>query len=266
MTNNRIRSVWRPGWFVALHIMAITLLASWLWPVTRQMWDAIDAVIFRFLNNTLALGRGWSGIWAVGSTRYFDLVVALVIGIILLRKNIVFKRIEVRRALFITVGLMGILLLIRTGFNGLVDTMGWQRSSPSRINADAIRLSEQFPMLKKYARMKDSSPRSFPGDHASVLLLWGIFVAMFARGYRVIVPVVLTTLFIMPRLIAGAHWFTDVAVGGALLALLAMAWGYCTPITGWISDQVEALCLPLFERLRKMRPFRRISIIRGGHD
>lgn len=35
----------------------------------------------------------------------------------------------------------------------------------------------------------------------------------------------LALLFMMPRLVAGAHWGQDDYIGGVLLALLALGWG-----------------------------------------
>ncbi len=252
MTINRVVPRWRPVGFVLLHVVALLLFGSWLWGPSRAVWDGIDEAIFRGLNQSLGLGRGWAGMWAVASSRYFDLVMAAILAGFILRANFVFSRVEVRRAFFTVGSLVLILLVLRVGFTGVVDHMGWQRGSPTRVSPDAIRLTVEFPGWKEYAKVKDASSRSFPGDHASVLLLWGIFLTLFARGWRMVLPLLVALALSLPRLVAGAHWFTDVVVGGTLLALLAIAWGYCTPGALWISRVAERVCRPVFVWLEKV--------------
>lgn len=261
MAYNRIKAQWRPEWFFLLHGLAAFLLMSWLWPVTRQLWDGIDSFIYRHLNHTLVIGGPWSAFWAFANTRYFDAITAVILAVLILRKNIFFKRIEVRRAVF-TIGIMLVILLfVRTAFTDVVDHVGWQRSSPSRIDPDAVRLSHQFPVLKAKHRMKDSSPRSFPGDHGAVLIAWGIFVSLFARGKRKILAIAITLFLLLPRLIAGAHWFTDLMVGSTFIALIALAWAYCTPLGRWADAASEKIAAPVAARLRKLRPLKRLSIL-----
>jgi membrane-associated phospholipid phosphatase len=36
--------------------------------------------------------------------------------------------------------------------------------------------------------------------------------------------------FSLPRLIAGAHWLSDILVGGVSIALIALAFGLYTPL------------------------------------
>lgn len=261
MAYNRIKAQWRPEWFFLLHGLAALLLMTWLWPVTRQMWDGIDSFIYRHLNQTLVHGGLWSKFWAFGNSRYFDAMTAVLLAVFILRKNIIFKRIEVRRGVVTIALLLGVLLAVRSTFTKVVDHVGWQRSSPSRIDPNAVRLSHQFPEFKTKYRMKDSSPRSFPGDHGSVLIAWGIFVIMFARGKRKILPLLAVIILLLPRLIAGAHWFTDLMVGSTFIALVALAWAYCTPLGRWADAAAEKIAAPVVARLRRLRPLKRLSIL-----
>jgi len=34
----------------------------------------------------------------------------------------------------------------------------------------------------------------------------------------------------IPRLIAGAHWFTDNLIGGGFVVMQTLAWSYCTAL------------------------------------
>jgi membrane-associated phospholipid phosphatase len=44
---------------------------------------------------------------------------------------------------------------------------------------------------------------------------------------------------VLPRLIVGAHWFSDVVVGSGCLALFFLSWTLCTPLHTWIIDRIE---------------------------
>ena len=43
----------------------------------------------------------------------------------------------------------------------------------------------------------------------------------------------LTPFFVLPRMISGAHWFTDAAVGGVFFCLIVLSWALCTPLWAW---------------------------------
>ena len=81
------------------------------------------------------------------------------------------------------------------------------------------------------------------GKSANILLDDADFPKMVKVG-------VLTLLMVLPRLVAGAHWISDDLVGGLVLTLLALAWGYCTPLGGvlarWLQKPAEpVLRIPL---------------------
>jgi len=257
---NRINPGWRPRCFAALVSLALILIASWIWPVTRGLWTNLDETIFTAVNSTLAIGKGWAGIWAVGNSRYFDFVVGLIMLTLILRKNLIFQSLEVRRALFTMAGLMGLLVIMHAALSYVVTKMGWQHQSPSRVMDNTVYLHKIFPEMKRHARMKDTSPRSFPGDHASVLILWAMFLVTYARGKMILIPVALAALFSFPRVIAGAHWFSDIMVGSVMLASLAYALGYCTPLLRWWDYTLERLSAPLIGLLRRWPWFRKISL------
>ena len=114
-----------------------------------------------------------------------------------------------------------ILLVIRTIFEDTVEVLEWRGKSPSLTLQPAYLLSEMYPSLHP----KDMSKDSFPGDHAGVLMA----VACFLLLHRVnLIVLMLTIIFIMSRMFSGAHWFSDVAVGGVFIASLSIALGFFT--------------------------------------
>ncbi len=257
-----LRASWRMRPLLLCHLFAALLLASWVWEPTRLLWDHFDDQLFRLLNTPLADGGWRAKTWAIGSLRPMDVAAGLIMLSFLLHRGWVFPGNEVRRALFAFVAILLLLLLVRTGFTALAKLLDWQHASPSLVIDGAVRLSELFPDWDRW-ELKDASERSFPGDHASVLLLWALFLSFFARGWRLLVIWGLATLFMLPRLVAGAHWGSDDFVGGLFLSLLAIAWGCCTPYASHFSHALERLTAPLFALLARLPMIGRMALVRG---
>ncbi|WP_121333874.1 phosphatase PAP2 family protein, partial [Pseudomonas aeruginosa] len=113
--------------------------------------------------------------------------------------------------------------------------------------------------------IKDRSKRSFPGDHASVLLVWALFMSLFARrAGQFLLIWTLAVLFMMPRLVAGAHWGQDDYIGGLQMALLALAWGCYTPLAAKASGWLVQVTEPLFRLLAKLPLIGRLGVVRDS--
>lgn len=257
--NNR----WRPKAMLVCHIAAAVLLLSWLWQPTRQLWDGFDLWLFQLLNEPVHAAGLWAKVWAIGSMRPVDLGVGLVMLAVMLKADLVFTGTQVRRALFAFLAALVVLLLIRVGFAELVKVMDWQRPSASLVVEGSARLTELFPAWEERWDMKDSASRSFPGDHASVLLIWAFFMSFFARGWRLLLVWSIAVIGMLPRLVAGAHWGSDAFVGGMLLALLALAWSCYTPFAWRASEWLEKVALPPTSRLARLPLLGRMSIVSG---
>ncbi len=246
------------------HIIAIVLLTSWLWHPTRTPWDQLDRQIFHYLNAPLATSSTWAHLWAFGSMRLADMGVGLVMVGFLIKGNWLFARDQVRTALYAFLSVLFLLLVIRIGlFAQWVKWMHWQHAGPSLVLDGAVRLSELFPDWEKFSHIKDSSKNSFPGDHASVLLLWAMFLSPFAKLWQRVLIWLLTAIFLLPRLVAGAHWGTDIFIGGVFLSLIAFSWGFYTPFAARSTRLLERLFTPVFHCLQKIPGLNRISLISG---
>ena len=222
-----------------------------------------DEWLFHLLNDPLASSATWLHVWAVASLRPFDAVVGVILLMLLIRGDWVFEAVQVRRAFFGFLGVLLLLLFIRMLFSKLAAQMGWQHSSPSMVIDGAVQMSDFFPGLEKTWELKDRSSQSFPGDHASVLLIWGMFMSAFAKRIgQVLVIWGLALLFMMPRLVAGAHWGQDDYIGGVLLALLALGWGYYTPYAAKVSSALLRVTAPIFDLFGKLPVIGRLSIMR----
>lgn len=252
---------WRP--FIACHLLALGLLGLWLWTPARALMDGFDFSLFDTLNAPLATNGIWRTTWAIASTRPFDLLVGLILLSLLIRGDWVFRAAQVRAATFGFLANLLLLVAVRFLYARLAHHLGWQHESISTYVADDVHLSELFPAWEDTPfAIKDQSMRSFPGDHASVLLLWALFLTLFARSaWQWLVIWGLALLFMLPRLVTGAHWGQDDYVGGMQMALVTLAWGCFTPFAAWASDGLMRLTAPLFGVLAKVPLVNRLSVV-----
>lgn len=264
MSSLRLNRHWRVLPMLLCHLLAIPLFLSWLWPESRAIWDQFDLQLFHLLNAPIE-GKGlWAYIWAFGSLRPVDIGVGLVMLAVMLKGEFIFAANEVRKALFAFLGVLIVMLLIRVLFSKWIDHMDWQHDSPSMVVEGAIRLTELFPSWEARFELKDRSSNSFPGDHASVLLIWAMFMSLFSRGWKTTLVWLLAAIFMLPRLVAGAHWGSDDFVGGVLLGLLALAWGSFTPWAYHFSNVLERLSAPLWRHLAQWPLLGQLSVIRAA--
>ncbi len=227
---------WRPlPLFTSLGI-AIVFGVTWLLPATRGSWDAFDLLVFRMLNNTLSLGGAWQQCWAFANWRGFDLLsgaAMLATVCYAIHQSRRWTRAEAlgSLALFAAFVWGGIQLaeFLRD------DVLAYGRPSPTLALSDTWRLSELVPDIA----CKDASPWSFPGDHGMVLFSLALYVSYWARREAVQLVWWLAWLFSMPRLVAGAHWPTDLLVGSGGVALVVTAVLMATPLHDWLLDQLR---------------------------
>jgi membrane-associated phospholipid phosphatase len=250
-----------PG-LVACNLMAAVLTASWLWQPTRQLWDSLDMQLFHLLNAPIATSTIWAHIWAVGNMRPVDIGVGLIMLAFIIKSDWIFTGIQVGRALFAFLATLALLLLIRIGFVEVLKALHWQRSGPSLIVDDAVRLTEIFPDWEARWHLKDISNQSFPGDHASVLLIWAMVLSAYASGRKLVLVWSFAALFMLPRLASGAHWASDDFVGGLFISLMAFGWGCCSPYAAKAGNLLERFSAPLIKVLNKAG-LDNISLISG---
>ncbi|MCH8048174.1 MAG: phosphatase PAP2 family protein [Planctomycetes bacterium] len=242
-----IRPVWRPRALVLSHLVALLLVVTWITPATRQWWDRFDLALFRLLNDSLALGHGWQVFWAVANYRALDLLPAvLILGLFIV--SIWGRPRDVQNQRWAVLAVLGGVLVVVPPLMELVVHQGLQysRPSPTLVLDDALRLSHLVPSINT----KDTSRACFPGDHAYVLLTVMSFFWYVGRRRDALLASLLAAVFVLPRLVGGAHWATDILVGGGPAALLAGSWAFATPLC----HRLATLLHPLVCAVMKLVP------------
>ena len=226
MTSDAENKGWRPVGLLVFQGLALLLLASWWFKDsgTRLLWDQLDQSVFFNLNGSLAEGESWQRFWAIANNRAFDLVSAILVMLLYARFSLAEggKYLTERIAVFILVFLFTLLMIEIS--NGTLEELA--RKSPSLVLEPVYRLTELVPDIKT----KDYSGSSFPGDHATVLIMWTGYFWFLAGTRYGLTALLIAILFSMPRVVAGAHWFTDDVVGSGVVALTGLGWLFYTPL------------------------------------
>lgn len=235
-------TTWRLIPFFSMHLIATLLMFSFISGAGFELWRQLDTHIFFSLNGTLAEGGTWAWLWAWANTRYKDMALAIIMLLFLVFPGFGFQRSQLQQALVGFLALMIVMVPLRYFFYEFSKNLDLTGPSPSISVIPAYMLTELFPNISA----KDASSRSFPGDHATVLLLWAGYLVMNKRCIGSFMAVGLAALMILPRLVGGAHWFSDVAVGGFAVALPVLAWAFYSPIVYRLTLWLEKGFVPLF--------------------
>lgn len=113
-----------------------------------------------------------------------------------------------------------------------------QRCSPTGFFENIHRISKMLAF-----KAKDYSGDSFPGDHGLMLMIYAGFMLRYFGRKAFAFSCVILIIFMLPRIMAGAHWFTDIAVGSLSIALVGLSWVLLTPMSDKCIDFLSK-CLP----------------------
>lgn len=86
---------------------------------------------------------------------------------------------------------------------------------------------------------KDASSDSFPGDHGMMLMIFACFMLRYFSQGAFAIALLIVVIFSMPRVMIGAHWFTDIAVGSLSIVLVGMGWVLLTPLSDKIINVIN---------------------------
>lgn len=227
MENNHDMTDWRPQWLVGTLIAVGMLAATWWLPGPWQNgWQWIDQSAFFSLNGMLGESQAMDGFWALLNSRAFDLLPVTIIVILLWRDLVIGG---VGKSLFervVSTGLMALYVLVAVSISMWVIEV--ERSSPSVTLEPSNRLSE----LVWWVSTTDTLSHSFPSIRATAVMMFCLFLCWGKGRWRVGWMAGLLVLAVLPRLVAGAHWISDVAVGPVVVALPVMAVLFATPLHG----------------------------------
>lgn len=222
--------------FLFCHIVAALLFITFFWDPVRSLWQWVDEIAFLALNGTVVSASWWSKASAFSNTKLYDKL-SMIFLISILFSYVAFGWGEDAGKRLAAILFIGLYMTLATLARRETSFMEFGRVSPSLTDLPFNDLRSIEPGIKAKVLSHDS----FPGDHGiSCIILVTLF--WFYAGWKWGLFALLTTpFFIMPRLISGAHWLSDITVGAVIYSLPVIALAIYTPFGGW--------CCRIFNRI-----------------
>jgi membrane-associated phospholipid phosphatase len=228
---------WKPllTSFGIIAFLWITFLSPW----TVPLWEAVDLAVFKALNSTLKDNKFTQYFWALLNHKRMDLVEDVVFllffiwGIFSAPKEERGKK----TSQFISVLLFAgsVIYFVNRLFLRKYHLL--PRESPSLVVTPNVRITQEIPWME----LKDETITSFPADHATTLLLFGFLFSAFVPRKLATFAWCYVVLRCLPRLVVGAHWFSDIAVGGLTIALFFVTCFLYTPFGKVMTNFIQRL-------------------------
>ncbi|VEA66837.1 Inner membrane protein yeiU [Serratia plymuthica] len=219
---------------IFFNLLGIALFLSWFLPADHGYWFTLDSAIFFFFNRHLATDPGFLHLVALTNNRAFDVISLIAMGLLYLYFYLKQDAAGRRRLLITGV----VMLLTAVVLNQLGHLLPVKHPSPSLSFENINRVSTLTGIPTK-----DASSDSFPGDHGMMLMIFTCFMLRYFNRSAFAVALLITLVFSLPRVMIGAHWFTDIAVGSLSVVLVGTSWCLMTPLSDRLIDGLD-LMLP----------------------
>ena len=231
------------------HLLIALLLFTLFFPPTKMLWRGLDTAFFTLINPSLDGPKWWQAFWACANHKWadwFEDLFILSFFVAFVAAGTRFVRMQrISQLLICTVYSAAIIYF----FNRILvrDHLHFYWPSPSAILDNVVHLSDKIPWL----HIKDSSQKSFPGDHATTALLFVTFYGYLARGRLALLAGIYAALLCLPRLITGAHWLSDILVGTSSIVIFFLSWLFFSPLLQILSGAVETFFIHIISFKRK---------------
>ena len=214
------------------NIFGIALFLSYYFTREGGLWLNIDSGVFWFFNDMLIPGTSFLTLAAVANMRFFDVVAFSAMAALYLYYFVRTDNAGKRK--MISVGVLMLLTAVTIKQCGRFIPIS--HPSPTLFFDGAVRLKELTNM-----GAKDAARNSFPGDHGMMLMIFAAFMGRYHGWRALLMASLLVIVFSMPRIISGAHWFSDIYVGSLSIVSVFVSWFLLTPASDWVADKLTPL-------------------------
>ncbi|MFJ5507181.1 phosphatase PAP2 family protein [Pectobacterium jejuense] len=205
---------------LVLNVLGIGLFLSWYLPENHGFWLTLDSHIFFYFNRLLVDSPTFLHLVAITNNRAFDGFALVAMGLLYL--SFYLKATSTERRRLLVLGF--IMLLTAVVLNQAGHLLPVQHASPTLYFSDVNRVSDLTGIPTK-----DASSDSFPGDHGMMLMIFAAFMLRYFTRTAFAIGLAIMVIFSLPRIMIGAHWFTDIAVGSLSVVLVGLSWWLLTP-------------------------------------
>ena len=221
---------------LTLNLLGVLLFFTWFHADVNSFWPVVDKNVFFTFNQLLGENEAFRYLVAFTNLRFFDVFGFLAMFMVFLFHFV--KMDKAHRRWMICMGVTMLLTaVIAKQFNMTFD---FDRPSPT-LHFSA--LGENVLYVSKLTDWpaKDWSKSCFPGDHGMCLIIFCVYMLRYFGVKSFLIGLVITVLFSMPRIMSGAHWVSDIAVGAVTVNLIVLSWMLLTPASDFVISMLMKL-------------------------
>ena len=228
-------------WFI---LFGLLWLGLFYLPPFTWLWQWLDAAFINFAFHYLTFPphEAYFSFLALTNWRVFDVVTGLILNAIIWGWIFCAPTGHLRWRRIWRLSCIAILVILtKVGLDQILKYGGWQRLSPTETIAQAPRLSELSPIPTK-----DRTSSALPSDHAVVIFT---IIAAFWRVHWRSIAIGISVLFtplIFPRMLVGAHWLSDAAVGSIAVVAVGLGLDHLL-ISSWAGTEVDNAKTPNYQ-------------------
>jgi Kdo2-lipid A phosphotransferase len=239
----QIPASWKIKNLILSHLLVISLVCSVFYkPLYNLIWKALDEGLYKILSHSISTSTFWQDFWAVANHRIGDIIEDVFFLIFFLWLLKVTPRGEKLRksAEFFFLALLTASVVIFINNLLFKQIVHIKRYSPSLILDSLPRLADYVSWIK----VKKGAKACFPSDHSTTAVMFVANFFLLTKNRALLTTVALYGIFLCtPRLIAGAHWFTDVFCGSVSVVIILYGWALYTPFASICVDMLHKLFL-----------------------
>lgn len=245
--DQKIPAKWHVLVLGAMTVFGLALL--YLWSRNYALHDAVhdfDDRAYLYLNGLIEHKGFLQTAVAFANSRIYAFLTFFMLAGILVSFFLLSDRYDLGRR--VALGLViAFFSFFVTELRRRLDLFEMKRESPSLALDTSTDLEKIYP---EWWDIKIISHNSFPSDHATAFLLITVLLWRFAGWRWGVGMLALMPFILLPRLMVGAHWLSDMVVGSLFYVSLAAGWLLCTPFVAWLCDKLAPKLLPVIARLR----------------
>ena len=211
-----LSSPWR---LIARRMAAAAAVSVILWALYGAAWlgeplRRLDEGVFYFLNGLLGHAQWFDRLIIVLNQRFVDYSVAALIGLVYLAY--IFRRGREKFVQRFKFGLVILSIMVPIiFFNKFIGNRIGRYDPAEAFTGSCVNLQELYPDIPQHHA---PARNCFPADHGIVVFSF-VWITFYASRRRVPLVLLGAILLLIPRLIVGGHWLTDM-LGAAVLAFI----------------------------------------------
>jgi membrane-associated phospholipid phosphatase len=233
--------LWKTKHLIIFHLLSTFLVFSVFYlPLYNYLWKAIDTQCFYKMAGLVTNSPFWQDFWAVANHRIGDVIedVFFIIFFLWLMKITPRGQKLQKSAEFFFMVLLTVAVVLFVNNFLFRQNVHIVRHSPSLELTEITKLAN----LVSWIKVKGGSKASFPSDHATTALLFICNFLYLSRNKFFRFCVCFYGAFLCcPRMVAGAHWLTDIICGSSSVVLIVFSWAFCTPFASFCIKNIYAL-------------------------